>query len=304
VDLTGYYQIGTRPYDPVSGRWLTYDSVWNERDPNWYTFVGGEPIMGFDADGRLATTAVNYSVGLGQGFLQGLTGISTGNPTDTANYNGQLTGRDLSAVVSAWLVAQGATITGGGSAVMAGSLAVEGVSVGTATPAAVPVLVGGTGITAAGAVETGIGAYGLYNFMNLTPLQSPSNDSGGGGSQDSSDQGSTSGQNPTSNDSGYVDLTDAQGSQHILDGDATGGGHAPGTGIPGKSEFPASWSNDQILDTISDISTDPDQVWSPPDSRGYTTTTATVDGVDIKVVYDTQNGRIVTGYPTNLPRNP
>jgi RHS repeat-associated protein len=52
VDITGYYQIGLRPYDPVSGRWLTYDSVWNERDPNYYTFAGGEPIMGFDADGR------------------------------------------------------------------------------------------------------------------------------------------------------------------------------------------------------------------------------------------------------------
>ncbi len=55
VDITGYYQIGLRPYDPVSGRWLTYDSVWNERDPNYYTFAGGEPIMGFDSDGRLTS---------------------------------------------------------------------------------------------------------------------------------------------------------------------------------------------------------------------------------------------------------
>jgi RHS repeat-associated protein len=54
VDITGYYQIGLRPYDPVSGRWLTYDSVWNERDPNYYSFAGGEPIMGFDSDGRFS----------------------------------------------------------------------------------------------------------------------------------------------------------------------------------------------------------------------------------------------------------
>ena len=73
VDITGYYQIGLRPYDPVSGRWLTSDSFWNERDPNWYTFVGGEPIMGFDADGRLASTAVNFGVGAAQGLLQGFT---------------------------------------------------------------------------------------------------------------------------------------------------------------------------------------------------------------------------------------
>jgi RHS repeat-associated protein len=52
VDLTGYYQIGTRPYDPVSGRWLTYDSVWNEHDPNGYSFCGGDCINGFDSDGR------------------------------------------------------------------------------------------------------------------------------------------------------------------------------------------------------------------------------------------------------------
>ena len=52
VDITGYHQIGLRPYDSVSGRWLTYDSVWNERDPNYYTFAGGDPVNGFDPDGR------------------------------------------------------------------------------------------------------------------------------------------------------------------------------------------------------------------------------------------------------------
>jgi RHS repeat-associated protein len=304
VDITGYYQIGLRPYDPVAGKWLTYDSVWNERDPNWYTFAGGEPIMRFDADGRLATTAVNYGIGVGQGFLQGTTGISTGNPTGTANYDGQLAGRDLSLVASAWMTAQGLTITGGGETVMAGGAAVELASGGTATLGAGPVIGAGALTTAGGVLETGIGLFGLYNFMNLQPLQSPSKDSGGGESQNSSGQPSSSGQSSTPTDSGNVDLTDSQGSQHILDGDATGGGHAPGTGIPGKSEFPATWSNDQILNTISDIATDPDQVWSPPDSRGYVTTTATVDGVDIKVVVDTNKGRIVTGYPTNLPRNP
>jgi len=53
VDITGYHQIGLRPYDSISGRWLTYDSVWNQRDPNYYSFAGGEPIIGFDSDGRI-----------------------------------------------------------------------------------------------------------------------------------------------------------------------------------------------------------------------------------------------------------
>lgn len=303
-DITGYYNFHQRVYDPITGHWLSGDPSWNEWDPNWYTFCGGDPVNHTDPDGMLATTAGNYTVGLGQGFLQASTGISTGNPTDTANYNGQATGRDLSFLVSTWLTAQGLTTTGGGATVMAGSLAVEVGSGGTASVVAGPAFVGGAITTAVGATETGVGAYGIYTFMSLPPLQSPSNDSGSGGSQDSSGQTPASGQGSTPIDSGYVDLTDSQGSQHILDSDAYGGGHAPGTGISGKSEFPATWSNDQILDTISDIATGPDQVWSKPDSRGYITTTATVNGVDIKVVVDTNKGRIVTGYPTNLPRNP
>jgi RHS repeat-associated protein len=59
VDITGYHQIGLRPYDPTSGRWLTYDSVWNARDPNYYTFAGGEPIMGFDPDGRCVDSVID-----------------------------------------------------------------------------------------------------------------------------------------------------------------------------------------------------------------------------------------------------
>jgi len=67
VDITGYYQIGLRPYDPISGRWLTYDSIWNERDPNYYTFAGGEPIMSFDADGRFSKGMYAGVVGMAEG---------------------------------------------------------------------------------------------------------------------------------------------------------------------------------------------------------------------------------------------
>ena len=53
VDITGFYNIGTRPFDPVSGRWLTYDSAWNSGDPDGYTFCAiGDPINYFDPDGR------------------------------------------------------------------------------------------------------------------------------------------------------------------------------------------------------------------------------------------------------------
>ncbi len=54
-DVTGYYWLGRRYYGPQSGSWLSYDSVWNVRDPNWFTFCGDDPINYFDADGRLGS---------------------------------------------------------------------------------------------------------------------------------------------------------------------------------------------------------------------------------------------------------
>jgi RHS repeat-associated protein len=53
VDITGLHNIGVRPYDPVSGRWLSFDPAWNSGDPDGYTFCAGkDPVNGFDPDGR------------------------------------------------------------------------------------------------------------------------------------------------------------------------------------------------------------------------------------------------------------
>ena len=99
-------------------------------------------------------------------------------------------------------------------------------------------------------------------------------------------------------------LLDRKAEIHVLEGDVTGGGHRPGTGYSGKSEFPSSWTDDKIKGEISEIASSPLTKWSKPDNRGYVTGSATRDGVEIKVVYDTKGGRIVTGYPINLDRNP
>ncbi|MBI0432149.1 RHS repeat-associated core domain-containing protein, partial [Pectobacterium parmentieri] len=99
-----------------------------------------------------------------------------------------------------------------------------------------------------------------------------------------------------------VDLASPKRRQHILDGDATGGGHRPGTGIPGKSEFPQGWSDDKIMHEISDIATDPSL--EPTIGRGgRLVTNGTRDGIDIRVIQE-KNGDIVSGFPTNVPRNP
>ncbi|ANP44471.1 hypothetical protein ATE48_00305 [Candidatus Viadribacter manganicus] len=96
------------------------------------------------------------------------------------------------------------------------------------------------------------------------------------------------------------DLTDDRGRGHILDGDDTGGGDRAGTGEPGKSEFPAEWSDDRIVGEISDVATDPAS--DRQTQGGRTVSEGTRDGVDIRSVDD--GVRIITGYPTNRPRNP
>jgi hypothetical protein len=104
----------------------------------------------------------------------------------------------------------------------------------------------------------------------------------------------------------YTDLTDDQAKRHILEGDETGGGHRYGIGKPGKSEFPASWSDEKILGEISDVATDPaaDRRVDPKDGR--TIVEGTRDGIRIRVIIENPRvgERIVTGYPTNLQRNP
>ncbi|MEE9964910.1 MAG: EndoU domain-containing protein, partial [Propionicimonas sp.] len=101
----------------------------------------------------------------------------------------------------------------------------------------------------------------------------------------------------------FVNLASPSRTTHILQGDATGGGHL-WPGGPGKSPFPQSWSGDRIMHEISDIATDPVAWRGAVPQGGRTVLTGTRDGVDIRVVVDTRTGEIVTGYPTNVARNP
>jgi hypothetical protein len=89
--------------------------------------------------------------------------------------------------------------------------------------------------------------------------------------------------------------------KHILDGDQTGGGHRHGTGKPGKSEFPADWSDDKIISEIEDVANDPS---IPAEQQGdRSVKVGTRDGIKIRTVADS-DGEIVTGYPINVPKNP
>jgi hypothetical protein len=91
---------------------------------------------------------------------------------------------------------------------------------------------------------------------------------------------------------------DAERTTHILDGDADGsGGHRHGTGIPGKTEFPASWDDKKIIDTVEDIARRPDL---PPKHQEWNdrwVARGTRDDVEVVVVV-ARDGRIWTSWPT------
>ena len=55
---------------------------------------------------------------------------------------------------------------------------------------------------------------------------------------------------------------------------------------------------------ISDIATDPVTWRGAVPQGGRTVLTGTRGGVDMRVVVDTRTGEIITGYPTNIARNP
>ncbi len=96
----------------------------------------------------------------------------------------------------------------------------------------------------------------------------------------------------------------SNGRIHILSGNKRGGGHRAGTGKAGKSESPASWSDDKIIAEIESVANDPASKRSTPDKRGKLEVEGSRDGVDILVVLSKDRRTIITAYPTNLPPNP
>jgi hypothetical protein len=73
-----------------------------------------------------------------------------------------------------------------------------------------------------------------------------------------------------------------------------GGGHGPGQGGPGKREFPAHWSDDEVVERCMAVSRNPAGAVALP--GGGFRAVADVDGVRLGVVV-TRAGRIRTAYP-------
>jgi EndoU nuclease-like protein len=96
-------------------------------------------------------------------------------------------------------------------------------------------------------------------------------------------------------------------SGHILDGDKYGGGHRHGTGRPGKTEFPASWDDQKIVDAAVDIARKPDQPPVRQDRNNRWICVGTRDSVEVSVIV-LPGGDVWTAWPEEgspgVVRNP
>ncbi|MGC3990600.1 MAG: RHS repeat-associated core domain-containing protein [Chthoniobacteraceae bacterium] len=57
LDVTGFYNLGARYYDPQSGRFLSADPLGHASSLTLYDYANGDPVNGVDADGRYGASA-------------------------------------------------------------------------------------------------------------------------------------------------------------------------------------------------------------------------------------------------------
>jgi len=151
---------------------------------------------------------------------------------------------------------------------------------------------------------------------NLTdsPTQ-PSSTGSPGNIQKPSMSNNSSGNIPSGVDVNNLSQINSQQRTHILDSDTTGGGHGPGRGISGKSEFPARWSDQQIMNYISEVIQDPNSIWFQQNGKAGAKYTkrgnpvtwqidGTRDGVNIRVIVEPDGKGVITAFPTNISPNP
>ncbi len=82
VDVTGLINMGMRPYDPESGRFLSADPLGHEASLSLYDYASGDPINNLDPDGRF-----------GKGISSGWSGsVSSSSPNSGAFHAGLMLG--------------------------------------------------------------------------------------------------------------------------------------------------------------------------------------------------------------------
>jgi hypothetical protein len=84
---------------------------------------------------------------------------------------------------------------------------------------------------------------------------------------------------------------------HILDGDASGGGHRFGT-KQNNSKFPQNWSDHDIISSVEEVANDQQGSSFLKASRGCCKVIGKRKGVVIVVIVDPRTGEIVTAHPS------
>lgn len=100
-----------------------------------------------------------------------------------------------------------------------------------------------------------------------------------------------------------VPILTAAREQHILYGDAKGGGHHHTANRPCKSEFPEDWSEEAIISTVKKLAANDNAHWQKEDN-GYYVSEQKYQTLKLRIVLNQSRERIITAYPTNVKRNP
>jgi RHS repeat-associated protein len=81
IDPTGFYLLGARYYEPTSARFLSADPMGHDASSSLYDFCSGDPVNGFDPDGRCAKAVGQFAAKTADAFINLLIGtIGTGHP--------------------------------------------------------------------------------------------------------------------------------------------------------------------------------------------------------------------------------
>ncbi len=91
---------------------------------------------------------------------------------------------------------------------------------------------------------------------------------------------------------------------HILQGDSRGGGHQFAAGKPCKSEFPADWNEDEIIEQIEKIAANDNLAWKRQKNGYHVAEQSAEDGTRVRVVLNARRDDVITAYPVNVRRNP
>lgn len=286
----GDYEFRNRVYSPSLGRWFSNDPLGFEAgDQNWYRAIGNNPGNGNDPSG--------LDAGIGGLVVDEMPEIPRNpygiwvpkNPEDTFwelikgdvwDTGSQIVGmipvvgdyKDIQEIITGYDLITGEFLTPGQRLLTAGAAMIPGLGAATVRKLA-----------------KNLDPVGNLIGKNVDDLPSPSS----AWRQDI----------PSDN----VNLVNPQRTIHILDGDATGGGHLfPGK--PGKTSFPENWTGEKIMHEVSDVATDPALEWVQQTGKAGSLYTKAGDparfyvvgeraGVKIKVVIEPAGEGIITAHP-------